>query len=139
MRLLVVGLDPGTTVAYCLLGLDGELVELSSSKQKPLQSVVAEIFKQIRNSGLPITFYHLRTHDGREVDLLLELEEGFVAIEIKMADKVHAADTRPLRNLDQFLDKPILSSLILSMDHDSRKLSDSIIALPAVWALSPDL
>jgi len=45
VKLLVVGLDPGTTVGYCVLGIDGELIRLSSSKQLSFESVVAEIFR----------------------------------------------------------------------------------------------
>lgn len=34
--------------------------------------------KQIRNAGLPVTVYHLRTVDGREIDLLLETEKDIL-------------------------------------------------------------
>jgi len=47
------------------------------------------------------------------------------------------ADARPLRDLQQFLDKPLLKCLILSLDRDARVLDDDVIALPAAWALSP--
>jgi predicted AAA+ superfamily ATPase len=99
--------------------------------------VVAEIFKQIKNADLKIEFFHLRTNDGREVDLLLELENGFVAIEIKMSDKVSPVDARHLKGLQDILDKPHLASIVLSMDREIKLLGEKIWALPAAWALSP--
>lgn len=98
-------------------------------------AVVAEIYKQLRNANLPADPYHLRTHDGREVDLLLELETGFVAIEIKLADHVADTDARHLRGLEDLLDKPLLGALLLSMDRDARRLSGPVLALPAAWVL----
>lgn len=100
--------------------------------------VAAEIWKQVRTAALRVDLYHLRTHDGREVDLLIETEDGFVAIEIKAADRVASTDARHLRRVAEFLDKPVLASLVLSMDRDIRNLGDNILALPAPWLLSPE-
>jgi uncharacterized protein len=63
--------------------------------------VIAEIYKQARIIQKPVTFFHLRTHDGREVDLLLELPEGYLAFEIKMADSVRENDARHLFDLER--------------------------------------
>lgn len=100
-------------------------------------AVFAEIYKQIRNENLPIEFRHVRTHDGRDVDLLLELEAGFVAIEIKMAERVGDQDARHLRGLETLLDKPLLARLVVSMDQDARSLESGAIAVPAAWLLAP--
>jgi predicted AAA+ superfamily ATPase len=100
-------------------------------------AVVAEIFKQSRNASVPAEFYHLRTRDGREVDLLIELEAGFVAFEIKEARRVANTDSRSLRNLAELLDKPLLGAFLLSQDPDARILPDGVLALPVAWALSP--
>jgi hypothetical protein len=122
-------LDPG--IQRVLLGRRGELTgsEFESA-------VVAEIFKQIENRRLGIECYHLRTLDGREVDLLLELETGFVAIEIKSAKRVSRADARHLHNLHSILDKPLLHSLLISNDPGVQTWDESITALPAAWLLS---
>ncbi len=98
-------------------------------------AVVAEIVKQVRNARLPADFYHLRTHDGREVDLLIELEEAFVAVEIKSGPRVSGTDARHLRDLQPLLDKPLHKGLVLSMDPEIQKLDASVIALPVPWAL----
>jgi len=101
-------------------------------------AVVAEIVKQARCAQLPVAFHHLRTHDGREVDLLIETEDGFVAVEIKAGSHVSAADARHLRGLESLLDKPLLKALVLSRDRDARVLESGALALPAAWALGVD-
>jgi len=98
-------------------------------------AVVAEIVKQARNARLQVGFHHLRTHDGREVDLLIEREDGFVAVEIKAGERMAGADARHLRDLQPFLDKPLLMSLVLSRDRDARRLAPGLLALPVAWAL----
>jgi hypothetical protein len=47
----------------------------------------------------------LRTVDGREVDLLIETEKGYYAIEIKMSSRVSDVDARHLKGLGSILDK----------------------------------
>lgn len=84
---------------------------------------------------MPIDCYHLCTADGREVDLLLETEYGFVPIEIKMTERVASTDARHLRKLDEILDKPILQGLVLSNDPRIHDLGGGIVALPVGWAL----
>ena len=100
-------------------------------------ALVAEIVKQVRNAGLFADFFHLRTYDRREVDLLLELEEGFVGIEIKASRKVSRADARTLRGLEPLLDKPLLGAVVVSQDMEVRYLAPGVLAVPAAWLLSP--
>ena len=99
-------------------------------------AVVAEIYKQAKNSGIDLSFYHLRTTDGREVDLLIEKEDGYIAIEIKMAETVRSVDARHLRNLDGILDKPLLYRFVISNDLNLRYLEDGITAVSAVQFLT---
>ncbi|MBO7480934.1 MAG: ATP-binding protein [Bacteroidales bacterium] len=97
--------------------------------------VVSEVYKQTKNLLKQASFYHLRTHDGMEVDLLVELPEGYFAFEIKMAEHVSATDARHLRNLQEFLDKPLLHSFLLSNDNQTHQFSDSITAVSAAYFL----
>lgn len=99
-------------------------------------AIVAEIFKQIRNIQSPCIFYHLRTVDGREVDLLIETEKGYYAFKIKMTAKVSGSDARHLKGLEAFLDKPLLYSFVLSNDPALRNFDENIIAMPAAMFLS---
>ena len=79
-------------------------------------AIVSEIYKLIRTMKLPVNLYHLRTFDGREIDILIELEESYLAIECKMADRVTSKDFRNFRNLQDILDKPLLAGLVVSND-----------------------
>jgi len=99
-------------------------------------AVVAEIYKQLRNTGLPLSVNHLRTVDGREIDLLVETENGYIAIEIKMSGKVTRSDARHITGLESILDKPLLQSFLLSNDNTITHLDDKILALPAAMFLT---
>lgn len=99
-------------------------------------AVVAEIFKQSKYVQFNGELYHLRTSDGRETDLLLELENGYIAIEIKMTSRVNNSDARHLRGLEDILDKPLLQSFILSNDMSVTTLSPKILAMPAAMFLT---
>ncbi|MYH17836.1 MAG: ATP-binding protein [Gemmatimonadetes bacterium] len=98
-------------------------------------AIIAEINKQTRNLRLPVDFYHLRTVNGREVDLLIETESGYVPIEVKYKDRVSNRDARHLRRLQEILDKPVLQALVLSNDSHIRDLGDGVMGIPAGWAL----
>ncbi len=41
--LIIVGVDPGTTLAYAVLDLDGNLLKLKSSKQLSMSSLITEV------------------------------------------------------------------------------------------------
>jgi len=98
--------------------------------------VVAELFKQLRSNRVDAPLYHLRTLDGREVDLLVELPSGYIAFEIKMTERVAASDARHLRGLAEFLDKPLIHSFILSQDPRTTVVSEGITAVHAAAFLS---
>ena len=98
-------------------------------------AVVSEIYKQANNIRARVNFYYLRTHDGKEVDLLIETQDGYYAFEIKMAEHVSATDARHLRNLQEFLDKPLLHSFLLSNDNQTHQFSDSITAVSVAYFL----
>jgi predicted AAA+ superfamily ATPase len=93
-------------------------------------AVVAEIHKQCRSARLPVEFHHLRTADGREVDLLLEREDGFIAVECKQASKVSPTDFRHLKDVERILDKPLLLGLVVSEDPVPRVVLEGP---PAHW------
>lgn len=44
-RLLIVGIDPGTTVAFAALDLDGNIIKLFSQKEFPLSSLIEQIIE----------------------------------------------------------------------------------------------
>lgn len=98
-------------------------------------AVVAEIIKQSSNLRLPVEFFHLRTLDDREIDLVLEFEQGYVLFEIKKSEIVDRQDARHLNKINGIFDKPILASFVLSEDLDVKLLGENIYALPVCWFL----
>ena len=122
-------LDPG--IQRAIIGKRGGM-----SGNEFESAVVAEIFKQARNLNFPASFYHLRTVDGREVDLLIETEKGYIAIEIKMSGRIERTDARHLVGLSGILDKSLLQSFILSNDNDVKSLEKGILAIPAAMFLT---
>lgn len=99
-------------------------------------AVAAEIYKQLKYAAFGGDIYHLRTSDGREIDMLIETEEGYIAIEIKMTTRVAQSDARHLTGLEGILDKPLLHSFVLSNDLSVKQLGTSIHAMPAAMFLS---
>ena len=99
-------------------------------------AIISEIYKQIKTHRLPLVCYHLRTQDGREVDLLLEGEDYFIAIEIKTTENINRTDARHLMDLQSFLNKPLKHSFILSNDVRTSYLNENITAIHAAAFLS---
>ena len=63
--------------------------------------VVGEICRQLDWLDAPTQRGHWRTHDGDEVDLVLEREDGKVAaVEVKAASRASSTDMRGLLSLD---------------------------------------
>ncbi|MCX6236474.1 MAG: AAA family ATPase [Bacteroidia bacterium] len=91
--------------------------------------VIAEIYKQIQTIGIQAQLYHLRTHDGKEVDLLIEMPDYYFAVEIKMTDKVTKADAKHLIGLENILNKPIKMAFILSNDRETKFFDEKIVAM----------
>jgi predicted AAA+ superfamily ATPase len=98
-------------------------------------AVIAEIYKQIKTCRLPLSCYHVRTHDGMEIDLLLEGEDFFIAIEVKQSVHIDYRDTRGFRGLRDFLPKPLKYCFILSNDMRTHVFDGGIIALHAAYFL----
>ena len=85
----------------------------------------------IPQNGVIFEIKHLRTQDGREVDLLVETQHRYYAFEIKMANRVSPIDAHHINGIEEILDKPLLHSFILSNNTDTHHLSPNIIAINA--------
>jgi predicted AAA+ superfamily ATPase len=108
--------------------------ELTGSEYE--SALIAEMYKQAKNIYSDASFYHLRTVDGREVDLLIELNEGYIAIEIKKTSRIHKTDARHLNDLQEILDKPLIHSYILSNDPQTQLISKEITAVHAALMIA---
>jgi predicted AAA+ superfamily ATPase len=97
--------------------------------------VIAEIYKQAKNMQANARFYHIRTYDGKEIDLLIELSDGYLAFEIKMKEVADKQDARHLATLAEILDKPLLHSFLLTNDPETRQFGEGITALNTAYFL----
>lgn len=97
--------------------------------------IISEIYKQIATAGHPAKLYHLRSHDGLEIDLLLEMPDHYLAFEIKMSEKVSSGDARNLMGLGEILNKPLKHSFILSNDPESKHFGKDVSAINAAMFL----
>lgn len=74
---------------------------------------------------------HWRTHDGDEVDLVLERDDGAVAgIEVKAGERVSDADLRGLRKLRDSLGPRFLGGTVLHLGRHGYTHDDRLHALP---------
>jgi hypothetical protein len=99
-------------------------------------AIISEIYKQIKTAGIEASLYHFRTFDGREIDLLLETESAYIAIEIKKTKTVRKVDGRSLIGLEEFLNKPVKHKIIVSNDENIRNFDEGITAIPAMQFLT---
>ena len=98
---------------------------------------VAEALKQVGWLESPVQAGHWRTHDGDEVDLVLERDDGAVAaIEVKAAERVRDADFRGLGKLREALGARFLGGVVLHLGRHSFTHDDRLHAIPAdrLWA-----
>jgi hypothetical protein len=98
-------------------------------------AIIAEIYKQTKNEQSSAHFSFLRTHDNREVDLLLEFPDYYYAFEIKMARKVDKVDAKHLFRLDDILDKPLKKAFVLSNDEETKHFDEKTVAVHAAMFL----
>ncbi len=92
---------------------------------------VSEALKQAGWMETPPRAGHWRTHDGDEVDLVLERDDGsLVAIEVKAAERVRAADFRSLRKLREALGKRFLGGVVLHLGPRAYTHEDRLHAIP---------
>lgn len=74
---------------------------------------------------------HWRTHDGHEVDLIVERGDGGVlAFEVKASGQVAARDARHLRNLRNAIGERFLAGVALYTGTRAYRLEDRLYAAP---------
>jgi len=99
--------------------------------------VVGELLKQASWLEDEIVLAgHWRTHDGDEVDLVLERGDGgVVAFEVKAAARVPTAELRHLRKLRDALGKRFLAGIALHTGAHAYRAEDRLHVLPIdrVW------
>jgi predicted AAA+ superfamily ATPase len=98
---------------------------------------VNEILKQLGWIDDTHTVGHWRTHDGAEVDLVIEAADGTITgIEVKASGRVTSTDTAGLRALRATLGTSFRAGLVLHLGTHAYALDDRIYAVPVdrLWA-----
>ena len=93
---------------------------------------VGEALKQASWMDSPPQAGHWRTHDGDEVDLVLERDDGaLAALEVKAAERVRDSDFRSLRKLREALGERFLGGVALHLGPHAHTHEDRLHAIPA--------
>ena len=98
---------------------------------------VGEILKQASWQSEVASVGHWRTHDGHEVDLVIENRDGSVtAFEVKAASRVNQGDARGLRVLRDALGDAFRTGIVLTTGELTYRLDDRIIVAPidVLWS-----
>lgn len=130
-----------TGLAAHLMGVDeARLAQDRSLLGGLLESFVAmELVKQAGWNEDPPALYHFRTHEGDEVDLVLERRGGaVVGIEVKSAATVTAADFKGLRSLAAAAGRRFRRGIVLYTGAEIVPFGTGLFALPveALWRWS---
>ncbi|MGQ0774518.1 MAG: ATP-binding protein [Pseudonocardiales bacterium] len=98
---------------------------------------VNELLKQVSWLDDDVRVGHYRTHDGHEIDLVLQLRGGdALGIEVKAGERVTRADTVSLARLRDKLGTRFRGGFILHTGPHTVPLADGIFAVPLdrLWA-----
>lgn len=115
--LLIIGIDPGTTLAYAILDLDGNVLRVSSSKQLDLNSLIANVFYL----GKPLVV-------ATDVSPIPKFVEKF-------ASQTGTKIIGPKQNLKVFQKKELTKRYDFSNDHERDALAAAIFAFKKVRVL----
>lgn len=130
-----------TGLAAHLLGIDDARVARDRALLGGLLEnfVAMELVKQTAWSADPPALYHFRTHEGDEVDLVLERRGGtLVGIEVKSAGTVSASDFKGLRALAGIAGRSFRRGIVLYTGSEVVPFGAGLFALPveALWRWS---
>lgn len=126
-------------------GLGGALLGLTASRwadvdeaRGPLTEtfVALELRRQLGWSSVSATLHHYRDHDGADVDLLLEAEDGrIVGIEVESGHRLGLDATRHLAGLRLAVGDRFTRGVVLHGGDTMARLDDRTWALPisALW------
>ena len=101
--------------------------------------VVGELQKQASWSDKVAGFGHWRTHDGDEVDFILERDDGsIIAFEVKSGRRISGNELSGLRKLRAALGVNFVGGIVLNTGDRSYTLEDRIYVVPIdrVWTPS---
>lgn len=93
--------------------------------------VAGELRRQLGWAERHARLSHYRDHDGAEVDLILETDDGHVAgIEVKATSSISGRDARWLNQIRDRLGSRFAGGLILHTGGTSAPFGDRVAAVP---------
>ena len=93
--------------------------------------VFSELLKLMTASDIQLTPYHFRDQQMREVDIVLERDDGRIAgIEVKAAATVNSGDFAGLRALAEACKERFAHGVVLYDSHDFVPFGDKLAAAP---------
>ncbi|MHB8296883.1 MAG: ATP-binding protein [Acidimicrobiales bacterium] len=99
--------------------------------------VVSELMKQASWLDDVAAYGHWRTHDGDEIDLVVELGDGsVVGFEVKAAGRVTGDQMRSLAKLREALGERFIAGVVLYTGARSYEFGERLLVLPVdrLWA-----
>jgi len=99
--------------------------------------VYSEVLKLMTGTDLRLTPYHYRDQEMREVDIVLERDEGtLVGLEVKASATVRASDFKGLRTLSEACGDRFAFGAVLYDGQDVVPFGDRLAAVPisSLWA-----
>jgi uncharacterized protein len=102
--------------------------------------VVGEIRKQVSWFNDPVIVGHWRTHDGDEVDYVVEFDNGSIlAFEVKANERVAGQDLKGLRTLRDILGDRFIAGIAFSTGTRSYSYEDRVYVMPVdrLWRPVP--
>lgn len=117
---------------------------IERSKQEPVlmgkileNFIVSELKKAGTWSTTKPMFYHFRTTDGKEVDIILENRAGqIIAIEIKGSDTVGVNDFKGIKYLQEKVPDRFIKGIVLYTGSQMVPFGNNLFAIPIpyLWA-----
>lgn len=117
-----------TALASYLLGLHNQEMLLNSPSLGSLfeTMVVVDFYKRFLHFGQMPSMYYLRSRDGLEIDLVLEIGQKLTLIEIKSSVTVTPRHSYPLEKMLKKIKKDIVHNFIISRSEENFLLSKNV-------------
>lgn len=112
--------------------LSGQVGGLSGEQYESF--IVSQVLTTLRSFGLRVLPAYLRTAGGLEVDLVLERQDGLLALEVKRRPRVDRRDASSIERARRILGDRYQAGMVIYGGDQVIRLSDTVFAVPD-WAL----
>lgn len=91
--------------------------------------VIEQLIKNLESNLIYGSYYYYRTHDGAEVDFILESKQGLIPIEIKSASSTKKSQLKSLTNFIKEHNCPY--GLLINLGEEIYQITENIYQVPA--------